>query len=57
MSEDLGVPSESEGFSPSSANPKKIESWVGVNGTEKCTKLEKKMGKAHKLSVVNFRQS
>lgn len=25
MSEDLGVPSESEGFSPSCANPKKIE--------------------------------
>lgn len=43
MSEDLGVPSESEGFSPSGANPQKIECGRGVNGTEKCTKLDKKM--------------
>lgn len=43
MSEDLGVPSESEGFSLSGANPEKIECWVGVNGSEKCTKLDKEM--------------
>lgn len=39
MSEDLGVPSESEGFYLSCVDPHKTEGWVGVNRTEKCTKL------------------
>lgn len=57
MSEDLGVPSESEGFYLSRVAPHKTEGWVGVNRTEKCTKLEIKMGTACKLSLVVLRQS